>query len=113
MRSTYTGATEVAGPGSVGRVGNGVEAHACSMSALERPAGKCAVDIGGGGVGTSSEQSTRSLSLKPRTVILRKAALNADWSLSWLSVARHGSAPRAARRREGRRGARRTRGGTH
>ena len=81
---THTGATEVTGPGSVGRVGKGVLAHACSMSALESPAGKWAAELAAGGVGTSSEQSTRSLSEWPRTVILRKAALNADWILAWL-----------------------------
>ena len=74
------------GPGSVGRVGKGVSAHACSMSALERPAGKCALLAGGGGVGTSSEQSMSWLSSCPSTVILRNAALNADCSLAWLSA---------------------------
>ena len=39
---TYTGATEVAGPGSVERVGKGVEAQACSTSALLKPAGNVA-----------------------------------------------------------------------
>ena len=38
---TYTGATEVTEPGSTGRVGKGFVAHACSMSALLRPAGMC------------------------------------------------------------------------
>ena len=75
---THTGATEVTGPGSVGRVGKGVSAHACSMSAMPRPAGKCASEAGGGGCWTTSEQSMRSLSSWPRRVILRKAAANAD-----------------------------------
>ena len=83
---TYTGATVVTGPGSVGRVGKGVEAQACSMSLCVRPAGKCASEAGGGGVGTTSEQSMSELSSWPRIVILRKAAANADWSLAWLSA---------------------------
>ena len=83
---THTGATEVTGPGSVGRVGKGVSAHACSMSAIPRPAGKCASEAGAGGCWTTSEQSMRSLSSWPRRVILRKAAANADWSFAWLSV---------------------------
>ncbi len=54
---TYTGATVVTGPGSVGSVGKGVARHACSISRRERPAGKCALLAGAGGVGTTSEQS--------------------------------------------------------
>ncbi len=83
---TYTGATVVAGPGSVGSVGKGVLAQACSTSLWVRPAGRCALEAGAGGVGTTSEQSISELSSCPRIVILRKAAANADWSLAWLSV---------------------------
>ncbi len=73
------------GPGSLGRVGKGVLAQACSMSLLLRPAGKCAFEAGAGGCGTTSEQSMSWASSWPSRVILRKAALNADWSLAWLS----------------------------
>ena len=60
MDRTYTGATEVAGPGSVGRVGKGVSAQACSMSLWVRPAGRWAFEAGAGGVGTSSELGARN-----------------------------------------------------
>lgn len=39
----------MAGPGSVERVGKGVEAQACSISALLRPAGKVATFVLGFG----------------------------------------------------------------
>ncbi len=71
---TYTGGTDVAGPPSVGRVGNGVSVHfmvssaiapyfhatlrriltACSTSRMLCPAGKWALPDEGGGVGIYS-----------------------------------------------------------
>ena len=60
---TYTGATEVAGPGSVLRVGN-AEAQDCSTSRFARPAGKVKAFVKGFTAGMTSEQSMRDLFAK-------------------------------------------------
>ena len=58
---TYTGATVVAGPGSVLNVGNADSAQACSTSALESPAGNVAGVFRGLVSGITSEQSINDL----------------------------------------------------
>ena len=63
-----------------------IQLTACSMSALVRPAGKVADFVQGFGTGITSEQSTMSSMLCPRTAIFRIAALKALCSLAWLSV---------------------------
>ena len=101
-KAAHTGGMEVAGPGSVSRVGNGVSAQACSTSALERPAGKVATLLFGAGTanrsvnfqsgsylkepsspGITSEQSTRLRMLCPRIDILSIAAANFLRILFW------------------------------
>ena len=59
-------------------VGKAVVAQACSMSAFERPAGKVAAWVNGGGVGMTSEQSTSELTSWPRTTSLDMAAAKAE-----------------------------------
>jgi hypothetical protein len=71
-------ATEVTGPGAVSSVGNGVSAHACSMSLLVSPAGNTAVPVNGLGIGTTSEQSIMVDVSWPRTAIFANAAANVD-----------------------------------
>lgn len=90
---TYTGAMEVAGPGVVDKVGNGVAAHyvgvsvevamqptrrtAPTRSLLLLPAGKTATwDFATEGMGMTSEQSTSSRGLWPRVASLAMAFVN-------------------------------------
>ena len=44
-----------------------IELTACCTSLMVMPAGKCAVKVAAGGTGMTSEQSVKSLELKPMT----------------------------------------------